>query len=197
MKINGKEIIGAGIIETALDGLTAREFCICVTYKKDRKNGKGFDIRRTTLPEIVRRNNDIALAIPEFVAENMCEGVALETCAKFCEKYGVEMLPIESKRLADLRAIAAAKKAAAANGAENGESGGDETAAKKERKVPKTAAEKIVDIVAKIKDTSKIYKFEQLFPAMQAIDEKLAGEIAEIIRRAYIPGVGKVEAAAK
>lgn len=194
MKINGKEVIGAGIIETALDGLTAREFCLCVTYKKERKSGKGFDIRRTTLPEIVRRNNDIALAIPEFVAENMCEGVALETCAKFCEKYGVEMLPIERKRLEDLRAIAAAKKAEAANN-ENGEKGGDGTTAKKEKKVPKTAAERITDIIGKIKDVSKEYKLNQLLPAIESIDPAVAEQVAEVFRRAYIPGHAKEETA--
>ena len=194
MKINGKEILGCGIIETALEGLTAKEYCICVTYRKDRKNGKGFDIRRTTLPEIVRRNNDLALALPEFIGENMREGLALATCEKFSEKYAVPMLSIERKRLDELKAIAAAKKAETA-AAENGAAAAENGAAAKEKRPAKTAAEKIVDIVAKIKDTSKIYKFEQLFPAMQAIDEKLADEIADIIRRAYIPECGKSEAA--
>lgn len=151
MKINGKEIIGAGIIETALDGLTAREYCLLVTYKKFRKNGKGgFDIRKTTLPEIVRRNNDLALALPEFIGENMGEGIALETCAKFCEKFGVPMLPIERKRLNDLRAIAAANKAAAANNENGGENGGgDETSAAKTAKPKKTTAERILSILEK------------------------------------------------
>jgi hypothetical protein len=194
MKINGKEIVGCGIIETALDGLDAKEFCLCVTYKKDRKNGKGFDIRRTTLPEIVRRNNDLLLAIPEFVGENMNEGVALATCEKFANKFNIPMLNIESKRLADLKAAAAAKKAAAENDntSEGGE-GQQAAAAKKEKKSP---AERIADIVSKIKDTSKIYKFEQLFPAMEAIDKDIAAKIADVVRQAYIPAIGKTETAA-
>jgi hypothetical protein len=194
MKINGKEILGCGIIETALEGLTAKEYCICVTYKKDRKNGKGFDIRRTTLPEIVRRNNDLALALPEFIGENMGEGLALATCEKFSAKYAVPMLAIERKRLDELKAIAAAKKAEKTAAGED-DSENESGAAAKEKRPAKTAAEKIVDIVAKIKDTSKLFKFEQLFPAMEAIDEKLANEIAEVIRRAYIPEAGKSEAA--
>lgn len=194
MKINGKEVIGCGIIETALDGLTAKEYCLCVTYKKERKSGKGFDIRRTTLPEIVRRNNDLALAIPEYVAENMSEARALNACESFCDKYGVPMLAIERKRLNDLKAAAAAKKAAAAT--ENGGEGEGKQEGAKEKKAKKSAAERIADIVAKIPEASKIYKFEQLFPAMKAIDEEVAAQIAEVVRRAYIPAIGKAETAA-
>jgi hypothetical protein len=195
MKINGKEITGCGIIETALDGLTAKEYCLCVTYRKYHKNGKAFDIRRTTLPEIVRRNNDLALAIPEYVAENMSEARALHACESFCEKYGVPMLDIERKRLDELKAAAAAKKAAAAAESEGGE-GGEGKQGAADKKAKKSPAERIVDIVSKIKDVSKIYKFEQLFPAMAAIDKDLAEQIADIVRRAYIPVVGKVETAA-
>jgi hypothetical protein len=196
MKINGKEIVGCGIIETALDGLDAREYCLCVTYKKDRANGKGFDIRRTTLPEIVRRNNDLLLAIPEFVGENMNESVALTTCEKFANKFNIPMLSIESKRLADLKA--AAKKAAAkADATSEGENeGGEGKQGAADKKAKKSPAERIVDIVSKIKDVSKIYKFEILFPAMEAIDKDLAAQIAEVVRQAYIPAIGKVEAAA-
>lgn len=194
MKINGKEIIGCGIIETALDGLDAKEFCLCVTYKKERKSGNGYIIRKTTLPEIVRRNNDLALAIPEFVGENMNESVALTTCEKFANKYNIPMLDIERKRLADLKATAAAKKAAKTkDGGENedgGESGG--TTEKRERKTPE---QRIVDIIAKIKDTSKNYKLNLLLPAIESIDKDIADKVADLFRTAYIPECGKAAAA--
>lgn len=193
MKINGKEIVGCGIIETALDGLDAREFCLCVTYKKERKSGKGFDIRRTTLPEIVRRNNDLALAIPEFIGENMNESVALTTCEKFAEKFNIKMLDIERKRLQDLKAAAAAAKAAkAANGENEGGEGKQEGA--KEKKERKTPEQRIVDIVAKIKDTSKVYKLNLLLPAIESIDKDIADKVADLFRTAYIPEVGKTAA---
>lgn len=194
MKINGKEVVGCGIIETALDGLSATEYCLCVTYKKERKSGKGFDIRRTTLPEIVRRNNDLALAIPEFVGENMNESVALTTCEKFAEKFSIPMLDIERKRLTDLKAAAAAKKAAAkkADG-ESDESGESSSATeKKERKTPE---QRITDIIAKIKDTSKVYKLNLLLPAIESIDKDIAVQVADLFRTAYIPECGKTAAA--
>lgn len=196
MKINGKEITGCGIIETALDGLDAREYCLCVTYKKDRKNGKGYDIRRTTLPEIVRRNQDLALAIPEFVGENMNESVALTTCEKFANKFNIPMLAIEQKRLEELKAAAAAHKAAKTANGESGESGESGDNAKTE-KTKKTPEQRITDIIAKIKDTSKVYKLNLLLPAIESIDKDIATQVAELFRAAYIPEVGKTTTAAK
>lgn len=192
MKINGKEITGCGIIETALDGLDAREYCLCVTYKKDRKNGKGYDIRRTTLPEIVRRNQDLALAIPEFVGENMNESVALTTCEKFAEKFNLPMLAIERKRLEELKAAAAAKKAAKTANGESGESG---ESTKTEKKPKKTIEQRIVDIINKEKSQSRLYRFTLLMPAIESIDRKVANIIYNVIQKEYIPECGKATAA--
>lgn len=197
MKINGKEIVGVGIIETALDGLSAKEYCLLVTYKKERKGIKGYDIRKTTLPEIVKRNNDLALAIPEFVGENMSEGAALAACAKFAEKFGINILPIEAKRIQELKAIAAAKKAAAGKKAAAAESGENNTAAAAEKKAKKTAAERITDIISKIKDVSDNYRLNQLLPAIESVNPAIAKQVAEVFRRAAIPETGKVETAAK
>lgn len=193
MKINGKEIVGCGIIETALDGLDAKEFCLCVTYKKERKSGKGFDIRRTTLPEIVRRNNDLALAIPEFIGENMNESVALTTCEKFANKYNINMLSIEKKRLEDLKAAAAARKAAAKTA--NGETADGGENAKTEKKERKTPEQRITDIIGKIKDTSKMYKLNLLLPAIESVDKDIAVKVADLFRAAYIPEDGEKAAA--
>lgn len=180
MKMNGKEILGCGIIETALDGLTAKEYCLCVTYKKERKNGKGFDVRRTTLPEIVRRNADIALAIPEYIGENMGEGIALETCAKLSEKYGVPMLPIERKRLEELRAIVAAKKAEKASAKEEGASEG-EKGGKKEKKAKKSTAERIIDILEKATQERDI-QAAFIVQVLERIAPNSAAQIEELLR---------------
>lgn len=180
MKMNGKEILGCGIIETALDGLSATEYCLCVTYKKERKNGKGFDVRRTTLPEIVRRNNDLALAIPEFIGENMREGIALETCAKFSDKFSVPMLPIEAKRLDELRAIVAATAAAKkADKAASAEGEGAEGA--KEKKPKKTTAERIIDILEKATQERDI-QAAFIVQVLERIAPNSAAQIEELLR---------------
>lgn len=196
MKLNGKEITGCGVLETALDGMTAKAYCIELQYKSERKSG-GYTLKSTSLPRLAKQNDDIAAILPDFVNDNWSEGAAYFKLEKFSEKYGIKILPAESKRLAELKALIAANKAKAAK-AENGESGNDETGTAKAAKVTKpkkTALERISDILDKEYKNSNVAKVNAIFEVLKSISPEAATKAADIFRATMLPECCKPEEA--
>lgn len=195
MKLNGKEITGCGVLETALEGMTAKAYCLELQYKSERKNG-GYTLKSTSLPRLAKQNDDIAAILPDFVDDNWTEGTAYTKLEKFSEKYGIKILPAEAKRLAELKAIIAAKKAEKA-AAENGESGGDKAEAAKAAKPKKSATERITDILDKEYKESKVAKVNAVFEVLKGIAPEAAAKAAEIFRAAMLPDCCKAKTDAK
>lgn len=191
MKLNGKEITGVGVLETALDGMTAKAYCLELQYKSERKNG-GYTLKSTSLPRLAKQNDDIAAILPDFVDDNWTEGTAYFKLEKFSEKYGIKILPAESKRLAELKAIIAEKKMKAAKG-ESGEGG--ETGSAKAAKAKKSATERITAILDKEFKNSAVAKVNAVFEVLRGISPEAADKAADIFRAAMIPDSCKAETA--
>lgn len=180
MKLNGKEITGCGVLETALDGLTAKAYCLELQYKSERKNG-GYTLKSTSLPRLAKQNDDIAAILPDFVDDNWSEGTAYFKLEKFSEKYGIKILPAEQKRLAELKALVAERTANEKAKAAAGEGSGDKDREEKPKKAKKSTADKIIDILDKATDERDI-QAAFIVQVLERIAPNSAAQIEELLR---------------